>query len=915
MALTRVGGDLLKQPLNIGTGVTITTDGNATFSGIVTAANFVDAAGNPITGGGTAVGLGTVIIEGSTVGGEQIYYTDTTLTITGDLTVNPPDSSNIAYTQYSEIAVEQGYDLIVEDGDDLIPDILGLSTETAGVLPGAGGRVRADQFTNKAGTGAPSFPNGITIGADATVGSGLTVTGNLTVNGSKTYLNSDSVEFKDKNIGIASATTKLTDAQLNGAGFTIYGLNGDKSLTWDNPNDRMAFSTDLYAPNVTADGSITVGDTFLKPKFIGIGNTTTNVGINTAIGTLILNTSSNRIEVYGPEGWVNVKSLIQSGITATGGVISDYEDNGKKYRAHVFTSSGTFTVSDDTSDFGTNVEYLVVAGGGGGGSNRGGGGGGGGYRTSVTGDTSGGGSAAESAFPVSIGSYSVVVGSGGAGGSNQGRGATGTASVFDSGGPNPISSTGGGGGSGRVSTDAQPGGSGGGGGEGGTAPNAGAPGIPGQGYAGGPGGPTSSESGGGGGAGSAGSTPMIGGSGLRSSIVGPTYHIGADAATTGGWFSGGGGGSSDPAFGPGGGAPTAPTPWSGAGPGKLGGQGTGNHGALNTGGGAGGAGSSAPPYSAGGNGGSGIVVVRYQIGTTQTGTAKATGGNISFYNGKTIHTFTGTGSFTTPASFNETVEYVVIAGGGGGGGQTGGGGGAGGYLTGTTPISGPSTTTIQVGGGGENVDVISSPGLQGTPSYFGAPLTAIGGGYGGTNGSNGGPGGSGGGSGYSATGGTGTVGQGNDGGGDGSSWAAPAYGGSGGGGAGAVGQMGTTSKGGDGGIGVQLPATFRDPRSTLGAPGPGGGTFWVGGGGGAGTYNPAAVGAPTPIHGTIGEGGSYNGTSVIPGGPYAGGGGAPGSGPTGSGTANTGGGGAGETNNQRNYGKGGSGLVLVAYPT
>ena len=74
MALTRVGGDLLKRPLNIGTGVTITVDGNATFSGIVTAANFVDANGNPI-GGGAAVGLGTVIIENSTVGGEQIYYT------------------------------------------------------------------------------------------------------------------------------------------------------------------------------------------------------------------------------------------------------------------------------------------------------------------------------------------------------------------------------------------------------------------------------------------------------------------------------------------------------------------------------------------------------------------------------------------------------------------------------------------------------------------------------------------------------------------------------------------------------------------------------------------------------------------------------------------------------------------------
>ena len=34
------------------------------------------------------------------------------------------------------------------------------------------------------------------------------------------------------------------------------------------------------------------------------------------------------------------------------------------YRAHVFTSSGTFDVTDDIGNFGSNIEYLVVAGGG-----------------------------------------------------------------------------------------------------------------------------------------------------------------------------------------------------------------------------------------------------------------------------------------------------------------------------------------------------------------------------------------------------------------------------------------------------------------------------------------------------------------------------------------------------------------------
>ena len=86
MGLTKVGGDLLKDPLQIGAGVTITPDGNATFSGIVTAASIVGPDGRAIGGGGA--GLGTAVVEGSTYGGEQIYYTNTTLNITGDLTLD-----------------------------------------------------------------------------------------------------------------------------------------------------------------------------------------------------------------------------------------------------------------------------------------------------------------------------------------------------------------------------------------------------------------------------------------------------------------------------------------------------------------------------------------------------------------------------------------------------------------------------------------------------------------------------------------------------------------------------------------------------------------------------------------------------------------------------------------------------------
>ena len=83
----------------------------------------------------------------------------------------------------------------------------------------------------------------------------LIVAGNLTVDGTETVLNTTSLEVEDINIGIASANPKLTNAQLNGAGITIHGSQGDKTLTWDNSNSRMAFSTDVYAPRFYGDGS------------------------------------------------------------------------------------------------------------------------------------------------------------------------------------------------------------------------------------------------------------------------------------------------------------------------------------------------------------------------------------------------------------------------------------------------------------------------------------------------------------------------------------------------------------------------------------------------------------------------------------------------------------------------------------
>ena len=285
---------------------------------------------------------------------------------------------------------------------------------------------------------------------------------------------------------------------------------------------------------------------------------------------------------------------IPSAPKATGGIISYV--NG--YWVHTFTSSGTFTPTQNLS----NVEYLVVAGGGAGGEpdtggSSGGGGGAGGYRSSVVGESSGGGASAESRLSLTASTnYTVTVGAGGTiGGGFSVDGTNGNNSTFDT-----ITATGGGRGArstGAGPVDGSSGGSGGGGASGG----AGGSGTANQGRAGGTTlGITGFYAGGGGGANTAGSPATSGGAGnggagLASSITGTsiTRAGGAGGGTyngsvaTGG-AGGGGNGAASNSF-----ASTA--------------------GQANTGsGGGGGARLTTGGRMAASNGGSGIVVVRYQ---------------------------------------------------------------------------------------------------------------------------------------------------------------------------------------------------------------------------------------------------------------------------------------------------------------
>jgi|GEM_PF-1757711 len=615
-----------------------------------------------------------------------------------------------------------------------------------------------------------------------------------------------------------------------------------------------------------------------------------NYGGNGGSGVVIVRYPTNG---YTTSGYVSNAS----GLNATGGIITYVASTSGTYKVHMFKQSDSFNILSGSGD----IEVLVVAGGGGGGSDMGGGGGGGGV-------------VYDSSYAVTPSKMAVTVGNGGAGapaGVSQIRGYNGENSVFGT-----ITAIGGGGGASEFGNNNSPAGNGGsGGGAAGCSSTTYGTGTSGQGYNGGGSGGCYYPGGGGGAGGAGSNTPANGGIGYQSSITGATLYYGGGGggagysgiAGNGGLGGGGGGGPMVSGGGLGGG--NALSRGKNATAGTLGAQTNvpGGNGGANTGGGGGG-GAHYNSNNYGGSGGSGVVIVRYLIPPLEAFSSvdfSATGGTISTSSGNTIHTFLSSGNLTV-YSGSKYLEVMTIGGGGGGGSDMGGGGGAGGYIyySSYPLVANNYRVTIGTGGAGGPAGINQLRGANGLDSVFN-DIFAFGGGGGGseysTNTNIAASGGSGGGAASSSNlyGNDGTSGQGNNGGDSGGSY----YPGGGGGAGGAGG-----NSPGNGGVGIQ-----NDIMGTN--------YYWAGGGGGAGYSN---------IAGNGGLGGGGGGAPKVSGGGL-GGGSALNSGsdgavgtllsqtnvPGGNAGANTGGGGGGGSHyNSNNYGgTGGSGIVVISYPT
>jgi len=308
----------------------------------------------------------------------------------------------------------------------------------------------------------------------------------------------------------------------------------------------------------------------------------------------------------------------------------EYNTNGQSVNiVYSGATKGWIPVSDDDVTDAPivppyDIDFLVIAGGGSGGSGRGGGGGAGGYRTSTQ-----TGIAVGTVITVTVGDGGALVNTAiGNNGSNSSISGSGLTTITSSGG--------GGGGSNNPVSSGVAGGSGGGG----ASPNSGGSGnspstSPSQGNNGGTGGPGAPNytGGGGGGAGAVGGngTSTVagnGGNGTASSITGSSVTRAGGGG--GSVFEGGTGGSGGTG---GGGAGVVDA---------VGVPGTANTG----GGGGGGANAVVGGYLDSGAGGKGVVILSMPdasySGTTTGSPTVATG-----VSGKTVLTFTGSGSYTT----------------------------------------------------------------------------------------------------------------------------------------------------------------------------------------------------------------------------------------------------------------------------
>mgnify|MGYP001056988991 CR=1 FL=1 len=305
--------------------------------GVVSATSFFGDGSN--LEGVASAGLGTALSDVDTEANSVIYFTNTTLGIGSTVVVDPPSTSNVAYTQYQEVSLNEDVDLIVADGDDFVPDILGL--EEGAMLFGAnsGGGSSSSGISAVVEDTTPQLGGNLDLNSKTINGNG-----NININGTFTGDGSGltNVSAVGTGIGVSNSGTNVGTAQtINfGTGITISTVSaGLATVTVGSASTADVSTSTLNVTGVTTVGVMTASSLVVTTGIATFaGESSTTQGIHLDIG-------SEKFKIFGGSNEVNMRNTDGSG---GGGSINIQGRSG----ASLWQGTGNLAVAADSNGAG-----------------------------------------------------------------------------------------------------------------------------------------------------------------------------------------------------------------------------------------------------------------------------------------------------------------------------------------------------------------------------------------------------------------------------------------------------------------------------------------------------------------------------------------------------------------------------------
>ena len=304
--------------------------------GVVSATSFFGDGSN--LEGVASAGLGTALSDVDTDANSVIYFTNTTLGIGSTVIVDPPSTTNIAYTQYQEVSLDADVDLIVAEGDDFVPDILGLgeNSMTFGISGSGSSGGGSSGISAVVEDTTPQLGGNLDLNSKTINGNGnINITGTFTGDGSGLT----NVSAVGTGIGVSNSGTNVGTAQtINfGTGITVSTVSaGFATVTVSAGSTADVSTSTLNVTGVSTVGVITAASLVVTTGIATFaGESASTQGIHLDIGT-------EKLKIFGGSNSTNIRNTDGSG---GGGDINIQGRSG----ASLWQGTGNLAVAADSN--------------------------------------------------------------------------------------------------------------------------------------------------------------------------------------------------------------------------------------------------------------------------------------------------------------------------------------------------------------------------------------------------------------------------------------------------------------------------------------------------------------------------------------------------------------------------------------